>query len=120
MKKLLVSLFLLLMAVCVFAQRRSEQNALQIAKEFFAPKQATNKARLTTVPRQQVNTAMSRRRVKVQSSDEPGYYIVNDEANHRFVIVSADERMYQILGYSDNGTFDCKTAPVALFELLNE
>lgn len=120
MKKLLVSLFLLLIAVGVFAQRRSEQDALQIAKEFFAPKQATNKARLMAVPRQQVNTAMSRRRVKVQSSDEAGYYIVNDEANHRFVIVSADERMYQVLGYSDNSTFNSETAPIALFELLNE
>ena len=118
MKKLLVSLFLLLIAVGVFAQRRSEQDALQIAKEFFAPKQATNKARLMAVPRQQVNTAMSRRRVKVQSSDEAGYYIVNDEANQRFVIVSADERMYQVLGYSDNGTFNAENAPVQLFDVL--
>ena len=45
--------------------------------------------------------------------------MVNDEANNRFVIVSADERMYQILGYSDNGTFDAENIPVALYEIFD-
>ena len=44
--------------------------------------------------------------------------MINDTNNHRFVIISKDERMYDILGYSDNGIFDASTAPDALLAII--
>ncbi|MFA9392088.1 MAG: leucine-rich repeat protein [Prolixibacteraceae bacterium] len=41
------------------------------------------------------------------------YYILNDTVNKGFVIVSADERAWPILGYSTEGSFDEKKQPEA-------
>ena len=118
MKKLLILCCVLLGSISMFAQHRSEQEAIQIAQEFFKP--AVKKARLVVVPQHQVQAKLtkvsgSKRAASAQNSS---CYIINDEANNRFVIVSADERMYKILGYSDNGMFDLETAPNGLFDLI--
>lgn len=39
------------------------------------------------------------------------FYIFNDEKGQGFTIVSADDRLPQVLGFSENGTFDYATAP---------
>ena len=46
------------------------------------------------------------------------FYIINDDANGRFVIVSTDERLNMVLGYSDKEVFNAETAPEALLEFL--
>lgn len=46
-------------------------------------------------------------------------YVVNDDANGRFVIVSADERLNTILGYSENGNFEPASMPDALLEIID-
>ena len=43
--------------------------------------------------------------------EEVGFYLFNDEANGRFVIVSGDERQTDILGYSDEGYLDLNDMP---------
>ena len=45
---------------------------------------------------------------------------VFDVDDNGFVIVSADEKMYQILGYSDNGAFSAEEASDGLLFLLDE
>ena len=42
------------------------------------------------------------------------FYAFNDETNHRFVIVSGDERQYETLGSSDNGTLNPEAIPCGL------
>jgi len=120
MKKLLFFLSLLIVSSGLFAQHRSEQDANKIALDFFKKKSRAKKPRLVAVQQQTVKQQMNRRSAPgaVPSSTNSSFYIFNDEANARFVVVSADERFYNILGYSDNGTFDATTAPSALLELL--
>jgi len=120
MKKLLFFLSLLIASSGVFAQHRSEQEAILIAKNFFKP--AMKKTKLAVVPQQRVQAKlanMAKGTKRASTSQNSSYYIINDEANNRFVIVSADERMYKILGYSNNGMFDIDKAPEGLLFVLN-
>lgn len=119
MKRITLSLIALLVCcISMIAQKRSESEAIQIAQEFFGKQGKT--PQLSVVPTQKVNAQVrkkvaSARRAPAKSAS---FYVVNDDANNRFVIISADERMYQILGYSDNGTFDSENAPEGLMELM--
>lgn len=118
MKKLLFIIAVLLGSISVFAQPRSEQEAIQIAQEFFGKKGITPK--LSVVSHQKVETQVRKRVASVRKAPakSQSFYVVNDEANNRFVIVSADERLYEILGFSDNGLFNEETAPEGLIELM--
>lgn len=119
MKRITLSLITLLVCcISMIAQQRSESEAIQIAQEFFGKRGKS--PQLSVVPTQKVNAQVrkkvaSARRAPAKSAS---FYVVNDDANNRFVIISADERMYQILGYSDNGTFDSENAPEGLMELM--
>lgn len=122
MRKLYSLLIVLLFCgLCVSAQHRSESEAMRVAREFFGKKAAARSPKLATVPGQKLAAKMRSRamsgKAAAKASGE-GFYIINDEANNRFVIVSADERMYKILGYSDDGTFDEQNAPEGLLDLL--
>lgn len=114
-------LFIALLLCCISlnAQQRSESEAIQIAKEFLGKKGKT--PRLSVVSNQKVD-AQIRKNVagakNVAPAKSQSFYVVNDEANNRFVIVSADERMYTILGYSDNGTFYADSVPEGLMDIL--
>ena len=111
----------LLGSIAMFAQPRSEEQAKQIASEFFKMKSQRKASVLSVVQQQTVSQAIQRKMARGKSTpaEHSSCYIINDEANNRFVIVSADERMYEILGYSDDGIFKAENAPVALFELIN-
>lgn len=112
-------MFFLLCSICMNAQQRNESSAIQIAKEFFG--QQGKLPKLSVVPMQKINaqvlkTVTSAPRVQERNAS---FYVVNDNANNRFVVVSADERLDSILGYSDNSCFDISSMPDALFELFN-
>lgn len=120
MKKFTFSLVVLMLScIGLYAQQRGEKEVIQIAQNFFEKKGNTSQPSIVStknvsaVIRKKVASAQS---VSVQ---EQAYYVVNDEPNNRFVIVSADERMYQILGYSDESLFDAERMPVALLEVLD-
>lgn len=122
MKKLLLLIAVaMLTSIATMAQPRSEQQAIQIAQDFFAKSTKKKAPKLSVVSQQKV-TQQIRKKVapaKKAPSQHSSCYIINDEANNRFVIVSADERMYQILGYSDNGCFETDNMPVALLEMFD-
>ena len=118
MKRQILFAMLLLCSIGLFAQHRSEQKAIQIANEFFGKKTPNKQRKLSVVPQQKVRSQMKRRLASATPSQNSSCYIVNDEANNRFVIVSADERMYEILGYSDNGCFEAENAPDGLIDLI--
>ena len=111
--------FLLVCGIGINAQQRNENEAMNIAKEFLI--QRGGNPKLSVASQQKVKSEI-RKKVPAKNLDattKSGYYIVNDEANNRFVIVSSDERLYTILGYSDNGTFDAENAPEGLLEMLD-
>lgn len=120
MRRLTFSLIaLLLCCVNMIAQQRSESEAIQIAQKFFGKKGLTPK--LSVVSHQKVEAQVRKKVAAARKAPakSQSFYVVNDEANNQFVIVSADERMYQILGYSDNGTFKEDKVPDGLLFLLD-
>ncbi|MBR2238750.1 MAG: Spi family protease inhibitor [Prevotella sp.] len=122
MKKALLTIaYLSLCCIVVTAQHRSEQEAVEKAQEFFNERKAANPARLESVPQRQMLSILNRHRAKAKQVESKSYarYIVNDDANGRFVIVAADERMHAILGYSDNGTFNVDSIPEGLLDMLD-
>lgn len=121
MKRITLSLIALLLCLCIQAQHRSEQEAIQIAQEFFAKKQMNKAPRLSVVPQQKVSQQIQRRvaSAKKAPAQNSSFYIINDEENNRFVIVAADERLNTILGYSDEGMFISEKDNLIL-DLLNE
>ena len=122
MKRITLSLVALLLCLCIHAQHRSEQEAIQIAHEFFAKKQMNKAPRLSVVPQQKVIQQIQRRvaSAKKAPNKNSSCYIINDEENNRFVIVAADERLNTILGYSDNNIFYVDETCSGLLDLLDE
>ena len=117
MKKLSV-IIMLLCCMYVSAQQRSESEAMEIAQEFWGNN--TNSAKFKVVPQNHLLKAKARTlKSSATSTDKQSFYVINDEEHNRFVIVSSDDRLYKILGFSDNGTFDPVTAPIGLIDMLN-
>lgn len=105
MKKLFTGLFLLLAAAVTAGQRTPEQ-AAEIAASFTNAQpqlRALHKA-----PRQAAHMRLAHKALQTQSSDA-AFYVFNQEDNSGFVIVSADDRTAEeVLGYSDNGSFNAE------------
>ena len=54
------------------------------------------------------------------AGDVPAYYVFNaDKRDGGYVIVAGDDRVPQVLGYSDEGTFDSENVPEALQDWLD-
>ncbi|MBQ7571325.1 MAG: Spi family protease inhibitor [Bacteroidaceae bacterium] len=123
MRKLLLIIAVLLSSIGMFAQPRSEEQARKIASEFFGKKPQRKAPMLSVVPQQKVSQTIRKKVASAKNAlatQTSSCYVINDEANNRFVIVSADERLYEVLGYSDNGCFDAEEAPDGLFFMLDE
>ena len=114
MKRSLTILTCLLTSAMLFAQQRSESEALQVARKFLQKQGVSPHLVNAEVP----TNSSQRKSGPAKQSTGNAYYIFNDENNHRFIIVSGDERLYNILGYSDCTLFDASTAAPALLELL--
>lgn len=119
MKKL--KLFLIALLICSMhleAQQRSESEAIRLGQSFLEKTRKTGS--LTVVPSQKISDQV-KKKTAFQSnviSSNTGTYVINDEDNHRFVIVSADQRMHPILGWSQNGSFDADSVPEGLLEII--
>ena len=119
MKKITFSLLtLLICCISAIAQQRSEGEAIQIAQEFFGKK--GKMSHLSIVSQQKVEAQIRKRASasRSASTQSQSYFVVNDDANNRFVIVSADDRLSKILGYSENGCFDADSIPEGLLEII--
>ena len=100
MKKILIVLLTLAFSTAMFAQKVSEEQALQKAQQFFKDKG--------------IVSANPRRAKKIeQQSDatQEDFYVFNAENKGGFVIISGDERTPEILGYADRGSLDMDTLP---------
>lgn len=56
---------------------------------------------------------------KQATAEEPVLYLFNNDQGKGFVIVAADDRVGDVLGYSDRGQIDTQNMPVPLKELLD-
>ncbi len=94
----LLSLSLLVLAFIANARQITSDEAQTVAQDFFN-NFAIEKSRAPRAVRvRALNTA--------QSEENAPYYIFNASDNKGFVIISGDDRLPQILGYSKNNVFD--------------
>ena len=105
-------LLMLLLGIGLLAQAApiSQDQARKEALSFLLNKQISNRS-LKPV-------ALSNRMLK--AGNQAAFYIFNVGNNQGFVIVSGDDRINPILGYSDEGYFDEAKAPSNMKNLLNE
>lgn len=108
--KLILSVFALMVVCSVNAQQVSKEVALQKAQAFLN-KDSNRHPSARKAPRQVTNLVLA--------NDCDEFYIFNDEANGGFVIVSGDERMPAVLGYSYDGHFDANNIPCNMQALLD-
>lgn len=101
---------MMLLCVSLFAQNRSNNEALRLASDFL-----TSECGEVGTLSVSLKPKMA---VPGSNTSQNSSFIVNDEDNGRFVIVSADERMLPILGYSENGKLDLDNAPDGLLFML--
>ena len=94
MRRLYFFLFTLLVSLTMNAGEVTEQQALQKAQQFMQGK----KFKQTNLRR-------------AASTAGNAYYVFNAESNGGFVIVAGDDRVKDILGYSERGNFDLAKAP---------
>lgn len=102
---------LLTLSVAVYGRRISPEEATGIAKEFFNSASVWQQSPKTGVHRAQGRDA----------SDAGGapFYVFNADGDKGFVIVSGDDRVPRILGYSDKINFDFNNLPPQLAAVLD-
>ena len=95
MKRLFILLFSFVAAWSASANPISKESAQQKAADFISKNKAL---------------ARGHHQIKLASASDT-YYIFNIEANGGFVVVSGDDLTPEILGYSDEGSFDSQDMP---------
>ena len=103
MRKHTLLLFLLLMAMPVLAENRSFRQAREIAERHAAKNGAhigLQSVKRAKVLNKQQSTTSSR-----------GYYVFPHDGNCGYTIVSGDDRMPEIVGYSTTDTYSEENMP---------
>ena len=100
--QLLTTIFVLLsVALPGLAQKRTFADAQKVAADFFQSKD--NNAKVCAL---RVNSKCGRKLLKRAASAAQeatdAYYLFANEDNNRLLVVSGDERMQRILGYTDH------------------
>ena len=113
----------------LMAQQRTQSQALSVAKATFEEEAHRQVGALTALrgnllelklSQRVSNTAGRRQMPSFATDDRQPFYIFNDEEKGGFVIVAGDERMGDILGYSETGCMDLQRMPDALVALLTQ
>ena len=107
---------LLLSAMTVSAKPITREEAQKKAAAFMV--QQRDFRRLTPVVSAQKLRLKSASATNGQTADP--YYVFDRGTDEGFVIVSGDDQTIDVLGYSDNGSFDYDNLPAALQELLDD
>lgn len=111
-RKLLVCFLLVVGATAMMAAPISQKSAERIAYRFFTNslRGFTSGGTIRLVYAPDING--------LRSSQQKSFYVFNRGLNEGFVIVSGDDQLPEILGYSDRGNFDISQSPVQLTEML--
>lgn len=102
-KHLHLLLLLLMMSLASFAGPRSFQQAKEIAL-----RQA---AQLGISMDEASSSKAKAKRVKSMSGEVPAYYVFPNGEGKGFTVVSGDDRLPEVVGYSDKGTYDEANLP---------
>lgn len=113
MKNFWLLSWVLLISQTIKAAPISEDQARTKARSFIANKRYQSIQNIT------LNSVFPSERRKVASEVLP-YYIFNIGENQGFVLISADDRLTPVLGYSETGTFDRQQLPDNLQNLLDD
>ena len=109
MKKLLILLLTLVFTSATFAEKVTEQQALQKAQKFFKDKRIESK-----------NLSRGSKTELDPNATREDFYVFNAENKGGFVIISGDDRTPEILGYADSGNLDMDNLPLNLKGWLDE
>ena len=104
MKCTLLSISAILTAVSLLAAPRSIDEAQGVAKRFMTSD--ANRLMKMSASNSTLQLAYT-----AQHNEQPAFYVFNNGSGNGFVVVSADDNARDILGYSDNGTFDYNDMP---------
>lgn len=106
MKRIALFLACAVVAVTAWAGTRSEQEANELAAQYF-----TSRGNALRAPRHS-NVTMQCAWTALQSDGTPAFYVFNRGENDGFVIISAEDRTRTVLAYADEGHFDARNIPV--------
>lgn len=113
MKKITLSIAVLLMGLIAQAASVSKTQALEIAQQFMSKNSAMRVKGVNASQLQLAHTAVS----KVGAVD---FYVFNRSTDAGFVIVSGDDQLIPVLGYADSGSFNTQDVPDGLQYWLDE
>ncbi|MDE6480978.1 MAG: C10 family peptidase [Muribaculaceae bacterium] len=100
------------LTLCVYSRQISPDEAKTLASEFL------NSPSLRLSSPTRVGVSRVKGRIDKDNSMQP-YYVFNADDGNGFVIVSGDDSVNPILGYSDKGYFDFDNYPPQLIALLS-
>lgn len=100
MKKLLFSFVLLAVWSGVSAEQISVSQAASIAEKYLG--EAVNVGQ---------NLAPAKMKGLQMSAESPEYYVFNSDGKKGFVIISGDDELTELVGYSNEGEFRSENAP---------
>ena len=103
---ILLSLSVVLGLAVASAKPRSEQQARQLAADFLSSLSASGVHRAPSV------VAARAIQWNISESEEPAFYVFNRGEDDGFVIISADDRAYTVVGYANSGHFDEEDMPI--------
>lgn len=118
MKRKLLLFLLFIMPMLMMAKERTQSEALTIAKEYFSNYQQGVTRTYITPELVATSTDFNLDGTTRTYTIMPSFYIFNNGTTG-FVIVSGDDRMKPILGYSDKGAFVVKDVPSNIKSFLN-
>lgn len=102
-KHLHLLLLLLMMSLASFAGPRSFQQAKEIA---------LRQAAQLGISMDEASSAKAKsKRIKSVSGEVPAYYVFPNGEGKGFTVVSGDDRLPEVVGYSDKGTYDEENLP---------
>ncbi|MFC4665749.1 C10 family peptidase [Falsiporphyromonas endometrii] len=111
-RKLFISFLLMLGVTAMMAAPITQKSAERIALRFF-----TNSLRSLT-PVETVHLEYAPAVSSLRSSQQKSFYIFNRGQDDGFVIVSGDDQLPEVLGYSERGHFSLSASPIQLTEML--
>lgn len=111
MKKTFTFLVALFASFITFAAPIEQSTAKKIAESFLNQTTTISINGRQTVNRENKPIQLVYTATNISTTQQPLFYVFNRGNDNGFIIVSADTRVKQILGYSDTGYFDSKNIP---------
>ena len=118
--RLILTAVLSLIIMAASAQPRSEASAEAIAQKFLEQSQKASMTPQMAKVQDAEIVQFARSRGANPQQTANGFYVYNDESNGGYVVVSGDERQIEVLGYSNDETFDPENIPCGLRVMLEQ